>query len=168
MLVRRARPEETETVRDLVQRVVDETYGGLWSPVPVPIEDADWSRAWVAISTDRLAGMVLTEGEWVDDLWVLRQHRGRGFGRALLKRGEAEIIERGHRILRLRVVASNAAAISFYEHCGWRVHGEVCHEHLPITFVEMIKTTSGTSSVRYAALSVDGEPLPDHPESRRS
>ena len=31
MTVRRARPDEGDSVRALVQRVVDETYGGLWA-----------------------------------------------------------------------------------------------------------------------------------------
>lgn len=33
MIIRRARPDEGDLVRALVQRVVDETYGGLWVSV---------------------------------------------------------------------------------------------------------------------------------------
>ena len=139
MLIRRARPEETDAVRALVQRVVDGTYGGLWAPPPVPIGDDDWSRSWVAVTAGHLAGMVLTAEEWIDDLWVLREHQGQGIGRALLRQGEAEIAARGHSILRLRVVKANAAAIAFYGHFGWRAHREVPHDSLPITFIEMVK-----------------------------
>jgi ribosomal protein S18 acetylase RimI-like enzyme len=83
--------------------------------------------------------MVLTSGEWLDDLWVIREHRGCGIGQRLLAQGEAEIAARGHRTLRLRVVQSNAAAIAFYRRYGWRIAHEFPHEKFPVTILEMFK-----------------------------
>lgn len=126
MVIRRARPEEEDEVRALAQAVVDETYGGLWSAPPVPIGDAEWWRSWVAVAR-------------VEDLWLRSDFRRRGFGRALLARGEAEIVSRGYRSCRLRVVRSNAPAIAFYRRCGWKAGQEVAHGTLPIVMLEMVK-----------------------------
>ena len=139
MVIRRARPEEEDEVRALAQAVVDETYGGLWSAPPVPIGDAEWWRSWVAVAEGGLVGMVLTDQDWGEDLWLRSDFRRRGFGRALLARGEAEIVSRGYRSCRLRVVRSNAPAIAFYRRCGWKAGQEVAHETLPIVMLEMVK-----------------------------
>jgi ribosomal protein S18 acetylase RimI-like enzyme len=133
-------PGEEDSVRSLVQTVVDEIYGGLWAPAPLPIDDEDWSRAWVAIVDPGMAGMVLTTGDWISDLWVLREHRGRGIGGRLLARGEAEIAGRGHVTCRLRVVKSNTNAVGFYLRRGWRVEREFPNERLPVTMLEMAKS----------------------------
>jgi len=137
--IRRPMPGEQDSVRSLVQTVVDETYGGLWAPAPLPIDDEDWSLAWVAIVDPGIAGMVLTTGEWISDLWVLREHRGRGIGERLLAQGEAEIAGRGHVTCRLRVVKSNTNAIGFYLRRGWRVERKFPNERLPVTMLEMAK-----------------------------
>jgi ribosomal protein S18 acetylase RimI-like enzyme len=138
--IRRARADETECVRNLVQTVTDETYGGVLGPSPPPIGDEDWSPAWIAIIEKQIAGIILTREEWISDLWVLAEYRGRGIGRKLLLQGEAEIAARGHKRFRLRVVKSNARAIRFYERMDWRVEREFPHETLPTIMLEMIKT----------------------------
>jgi GNAT superfamily N-acetyltransferase len=114
MLIRRPQPEEHDSVRAVVQTVLDETYGGLWAPPPLPIDEEDWHDSWIAVLDAKIIGVVRTSGEWLDDLWVLRESRGRGVGRRLLAQGEAEIVARGYQVLHLRVVQSNAAAIGFY------------------------------------------------------
>jgi ribosomal protein S18 acetylase RimI-like enzyme len=124
----------------LVQTVVDEIYGGLWAPAPLPIGEEDWSLAWVAVIDTRIVGMVLTSGEWISDLWVLRENRGCGLGQRLLAQGEAEIAGRGRRAFRLRVIKSNTNAVSFYLRQGWRVEREFPNERLPVTMLEMAKS----------------------------
>jgi len=124
----------------LVQTVVDEIYGGLWAPAPPPIGEEDWSLAWVAVIDTRIVGMVLTSGEWISDLWVLRENRGCGLGQRLLAQGEAEIAGRGRRAFRLRVIKSNTNAVSFYLRQGWRVEREFPNERLPVTMLEMAKS----------------------------
>jgi ribosomal protein S18 acetylase RimI-like enzyme len=123
----------------VVQTVVDETYGGLWAPAPLPVGEANWQLSWIAVLNAKIVGMVLTSEEWLDDLWVLRENRGRGIGQHLLAQGEAEIAARGHRTLRLRVIQSNAAAIAFYHKHGWRTACEFPHEKFPVTMLEMFK-----------------------------
>jgi ribosomal protein S18 acetylase RimI-like enzyme len=139
MVFRRPAPGEHDSVRALVQTVVDEVYGGTWAPPPLPIDEEDWSLAWIAVSESKIVGMILTNEEWISDLWVLRQHRSRGIGRQLLRQGEAEIAERGHATARLRVVKSNVRAVSFYKRFGWNVEKEFVHETLPIEMLEMGK-----------------------------
>src|ERR1017187_1456067 len=80
MEIRRPAPNECDSVRALVQTVGDEVYGGTWASPPLPIDEEDWSRAWLAVSASKIVGMVLTHEEWVSDLWGLREHRNRGVG----------------------------------------------------------------------------------------
>jgi GNAT superfamily N-acetyltransferase len=123
----------------VVQTVVDETYGGLWSQPPLPIDEEDWSLAWIAVAGAEIAGMTLTDREWVSDLWVLRPFRRLGAGTALLATAQAEIGRRGHNVARLRVVQSNTKARVFYESRGWLVKRTFPHEHLPVRMIEMAK-----------------------------
>ncbi len=124
----------------MVQTVVDEIYGGLCAPPPFPVDEESWNLSWIAVLDTKIIGMVLTGGEWLSDLWVLRESRGCGVGQRLLAQGEAEIVARGHRTLRLRVVQSNAAAIKFYHRHGWRIAREFPHEKIPVIMLEMFKS----------------------------
>jgi ribosomal protein S18 acetylase RimI-like enzyme len=139
MLIRRPQPQEHDSVRALVQTVVDEIYGGLWAPPPLPVDEESWSSAWVAVREAKIIGVARTSEEWLDDLWVLRESRGYGVGQRLLAQGEAEIIPGGYETLHLRVVQSNAAAIEFYRRRGWRMAPTFPHERFPITMLEMFK-----------------------------
>ncbi|MGO4884705.1 MAG: GNAT family N-acetyltransferase [Bryobacteraceae bacterium] len=140
LTLRRPKTGEHSSVKALVQAVVDEVYGGVWAPPPLPLDDEDWSLAWVAVSGAKIVGVVLTHGEWISDLWVLREYRDKGIGRQLLLQAEAEMAGRGHLMFRLRVVKSNAQAVSFYKRIGWRVEREFPHEKLPIDMLEMVKS----------------------------
>lgn len=140
LLIRRPQPEGHDSVRALVQTVVNGVYGGIWAPPPLPIDEEYWHLSWIAVLDAKIVGVVLTGEEWLDDLWVFRENRGYGVGHPLLEQGEAEIIARGHPILRLRVVKSNTAAIEFYHRHGWRIAREFRHEKLPISTVEMFKS----------------------------
>jgi ribosomal protein S18 acetylase RimI-like enzyme len=140
-LIRRALPHEHESVRAVVQTVVDEIYGGIWAPAPLPLGEESWHLSWIAVvDTTKIIGVVLTHEEWITDLWVLREGRGFGVGRRLLAQGEAEIVGRGHRTFRLRVLKSNSAAIKFYHRQGWLVTREFPHEKFPVRMLEMVKS----------------------------
>jgi len=141
VLIRSPKADELESVRAVVQTVVDEIYGGLWAAPPLPVDEEDWSLAFVAIIGTRVVGVVLTHDEWISDLWVLRENRRQGVGRMLLARGEAEIYGRGFGTLRLRVVSSNSSAIGFYIRNGWKVNREFPHEKLPVTMIEMTRNS---------------------------
>src|SRR5215831_15292285 len=48
MLLRRPQPEEHDSVRAVVEIVVDEIYGGLWASPPLPVDEKNWHFSWVA------------------------------------------------------------------------------------------------------------------------
>jgi GNAT superfamily N-acetyltransferase len=146
VFIRRPQAKELESVRAVVQVVVDEVYGGLWAPPPLPVDEDGWDLSWIAVLDAKIVGVVLTSGEWLDDLWVLRENRGCGVGRRLLAQAEAEIIARGHETLRLRVVQSNAAALAFYRRHGWLTARAFLHEKFPITMLEMVKSVGRDES----------------------
>jgi ribosomal protein S18 acetylase RimI-like enzyme len=140
--IRRARPREYELVRELIEVAVTETFKDLFAPNPVPLKfnDEDWPLAWVAASSDKILGVVITHEEWVDDLWVLREHRRQGVGSRLLAQGESEIAARGFEMCRLRVVKSNLVAVEFYFRQGWRIAREFDHEKYGHPMLEMAKS----------------------------
>ena len=121
--MRRPQPSEYGSVRALIGTVANETFKDLFAPNPVPLkfEDEDWPLAWVAVSDEKIVGVIITNQEWVSDLWVFREHRRQGVGSRLLAQGEAEIAARGHQTGRLRVVRSNAVAVQFYLSQGGRL-----------------------------------------------
>ena len=139
VLIRRSQVDEVDSVRAVVQTVVDDVYGGLWAPAPLPVDEEDWQSSWVAVRDAKIVGVVRTSKEWLDDLWVLRENRGCGIGQRLLAQGEAEIVARGYETMHLRVVQSNARPIEFYCRHGWRIDRAFPHERFPITMVEMFK-----------------------------
>jgi ribosomal protein S18 acetylase RimI-like enzyme len=131
--------EENEAVHAMVQAIADETFVGLFATPHVPIGDADWFAAWVAILKDEIAGVTMTRGEWVCDLWVRQDSRRLGIGARLLAHAEEEIRGRGHGTFRLRVVKSNRRAVRFYESQGWEVHREFPHEKYGHAMFDMRK-----------------------------
>jgi ribosomal protein S18 acetylase RimI-like enzyme len=138
-ILRKTNPSEQAAVQDLVQRVVDETYGGLWAEPPLTIDVEDWRQGWVAVVDGEIAGAMLTHEDWLSDLWMLPPFRSVGIGALLLRQAEAEIAGRKYATARLRVVASNNRAQAFYRRHGWVVQREFAHENLPITMIEMAK-----------------------------
>ena len=139
VLIRRAKPNEHNAIRALVQAVLDEIYGGASGLLAITTDQEDWSLAWVAISGAGIVGIVLTHDEWVSDLWVLPENRGVRVGQRLLAQAEDEIMGRGHQTLRLRVEKSNQRAVHFYERQGWQIAREFPHEKLPVMMLEMTK-----------------------------
>jgi GNAT superfamily N-acetyltransferase len=90
--------EEHHSVRAVVQTVVDEVYGGLWAPPPLPIDEDCWLMSWVAVVDTKIVGVALTHEQWLNDLWVLHDSRGYGIGQRLLARAEAEMVGRGYQV----------------------------------------------------------------------
>src|SRR5579864_8004772 len=97
IIIRRARPEENTTIHAMVQVIADETFAFLFGPRQVPIGEADWFSAWVAISGDEIVGVAMTRDEWVSDLWVRSDSRRSGIGAKLLAHAEGEIRQSGAR-----------------------------------------------------------------------
>jgi GNAT superfamily N-acetyltransferase len=140
IVIRRARPDENNSVHSLVQTIADETFAYLFAPSQVPIGEANWLSAWLAISREEIVGVSMTRDEWVSDLWVRRDSRRLGIGGKLPARAELEICSRGHNTFRLRVVKSNTRAVQFYQSRGWEVHREFPHEKFGHAMFEMTKS----------------------------
>ena len=142
VVIRKPQPHEYDSVRDLIEIVATETFKDLFAPNPVPLEfkDEDWPLAWVAVSDAKILGVIITNQEWVDDLWVLREHRRQGVGTRLLAQGKSEITARGCQTCRLRVVKSNLVAIQFYLRQGWQIAREFAHEKYHHPMLEMAKS----------------------------
>src|ERR1700733_13616894 len=140
--IRRPRTHEYDSVQDLIEIVATETFKDLFAPNPVPLEfeDEDWPLAWVAVSDAKILGVIITHQEWVDDLWVLQEHRRQGVGSRLLAQGESEIAARGCQTGHLRVVKSNLVAVQFYSCQGWRIAREFVHERYDHPMLEMAKS----------------------------
>lgn len=150
MALRQARANEVPAIRALVVRVVQEVYGHLL-PGGVPDPDEPWERSLVAVEGCRLVGVALTEGDRVEDLWIEAAARRRGLGTALLAAAEREIAARGHPQARLRLIAENRAARTFYEARGWRAHRITPHEGCGWPMLEMTKALASGPTASGAA-----------------
>jgi ribosomal protein S18 acetylase RimI-like enzyme len=148
VVTRRAQPDEYKSIQVLIETVANETFRDLFAPNPVPLEfeNQDWPQAWVAVCDRKIVGVIITNHEWVSDLWVLGGHRRQGVGSRLLAQGEAEIAARGHPTCRLRVVRSNAVAVQFYLSRGWQIAREFAHEKYHHAMLEMAKSLPETMS----------------------
>lgn len=141
LVIRRSKPNENDSVHALVQAIADETFAYLFAPSQVPLGEADWLSAWLAVLGEEIVGVTMTRDAWVSDLWVRSDNRRAGIGGKLLAQAEDEIRSRGHRILHLRVVKSNTRAVQFYQGRGWRVHREFPHEKFGHAMFELIKSS---------------------------
>ena len=139
IVIRHARPDDNSAVHELVQTIADETFAYLFGTKQVPIGEANWFSAWLAILRGEIVGVTMTREEWVSDLWVRSDNRRTGIRTKLLAQAEREIRSRGHDTFRLRVVKSNTQAVEFYQSQGWRVHHEFPHEKFGHAMLEMIK-----------------------------
>jgi len=139
IVIRQATPDENSAVHELVQTIADETFAYLFATPQVPIGEANWFSAWLAVSGEEIVGVTMTRDEWVSDLWVRCDSRRSGIGAKLLAHAEREIRGRGHDTFRLRVVKSNSRAVQFYQSQGWRIHREFPHEKFGHPMLEMIK-----------------------------
>jgi mycothiol synthase len=131
--LRRLDPE-----RDLpaAYRILEEAFEDHWDHSPTPYEeflerevhgDRFDPALWiVAVDADDHVGVVHgsahTDRGWVDELGVLRSHRGRGIATALLRESLVGFERRGLPRVRLNVDSDNpTGAVSLYERVGMRV-----------------------------------------------
>lgn len=70
---------------------------------------------WVALERDK------KEGAWIFDIEVDPEHRGRGFGRALLQATEREVQQHGVKSIGLNVFGSNEVGQRLYKSSGYEV-----------------------------------------------
>lgn len=85
------------------------------------------SGTWVADVDGEVAGLVVVDGDEVDQLYVDAAHRGSGVAAALLSAGERLVREAGHDRAWLAVLSSNDRARRFYARQGWADEGAFEH-----------------------------------------
>lgn len=141
LAVRRIRPAELSEVVSFVDTVIAEVYPHLISDHARPLADPHhWRQGWRAAANAETLGAGRTAQDYITDLWVHRDYRGRKVGAALLSALEEEIAARGHKEMRLRVVEDNRQARKFYLNHGWREVKTYPHERDGHLMVDMLKT----------------------------
>jgi ribosomal protein S18 acetylase RimI-like enzyme len=134
------RPADEETDASLLHELAERAFEDHWGYTPTPYEEwlhwhremgtADPSLWFVASVGDAPAGVAICRGYtngdprsgWVSQLGVLREHRGRGLGTALLTHAFAVFRERSLERARLSVDAENTTgAVGLYERIGMTV-----------------------------------------------
>ena len=124
LTIRRGGPGDARAAADLWLSAREAAIGA----IPPPVHDADDVRGhfashvvsecelWLAVDErGELAGILVLDGDWVDQLYVDPQHTGRGIGSSLLDVAKRE---RPHG-LRLWTFQSNAGAQRFYLRHGF-------------------------------------------------
>lgn len=123
------------TAEEAQARAVAETESLLPQGVDTPgvlllmAEDEDGvaiGHVWVAL--ERKPGSNL--GAWIYDIEIKPEHRGKGFGRALLLAAEQESARHGVHSIGLNVFGPNKVARSLYESAGYKVTTMQMHKEL--------------------------------------
>ncbi len=137
---RKARETDFKEIANLVNDVVNEKYGHLFTgALPISNNLSEWSASWVAESDSAIVGVGLYEKDWITDIWLKANFRGFGIGAALLQKMEAYVASDGYFMARLRVVRENEAAIRFYLRHGWQEEKRYPHELWGFEMVNMFK-----------------------------
>jgi mycothiol synthase len=131
----RLRRLDPERDLSLVHRVLDEAFEDHWDYSPTPFEEfverdiakEDFDPSLWILATDGidpvgvLSASAHTDRGWVNDIGVLRSHRGRGIATALLLESFVEFGRRGLSLVRLNVDSENmSGAVGLYERVGMR------------------------------------------------
>lgn len=88
------------------------------------IAEEDGDAVGFALYFHTFSTFLARPGIYLEDLFVIPEHRGRGAGRALLERLARIAVERGCGRLEWAVLNWNSDAISFYERLGARPNSE--------------------------------------------
>jgi ribosomal protein S18 acetylase RimI-like enzyme len=134
------RSAEEETDTPLLHELAERSFEDHWGFSPTPYEEwLHWHRElgspdpslwFVASMNGTPAGVAICRGHthgdpscgWVSQLGVVREHRGRGLGTALLTHAFAAFQARGLERARLSVDAENTTgAVALYERVGMAV-----------------------------------------------
>ena len=68
-MIRPARASEIAAVERFVWSVAGEVYGHLFQGDP-PRPDGNWAQSLLAEVDGRIIGVVATDDDWIEDLWV--------------------------------------------------------------------------------------------------
>jgi GNAT superfamily N-acetyltransferase len=122
--IRRAGPGDAEAAAELWLRARRAATGAIPAPVHTDAEVREWFAShvlprcelWLAEDEDGgLAGILVLEGEWLEQLYVDPERTGRGIGSRLLDLAKRERPDG----LKLWAFVSNVGAQRFYERHGF-------------------------------------------------
>jgi mycothiol synthase len=129
------RPLDPANHLPAAHRILEEAFADHWDYSPTPYEEFlersvnrdhfDPTLWIVAVEAGDPVGVIYASVEddrgWVNELGVLRSHRGRGIATALLRESFAEFKRRGKARVRLNVDSDNlTGAVSLYESVGMK------------------------------------------------
>ncbi len=121
---------EYEHLTHLLRATPEALGAQLFGPRPVAeamVAEADGAVVGFALWFTSFSTFLCRPGIWLEDLFVLPGHRGRGIGKAMLKHLAALAVERGCGRFEWSVLDWNAPSIRFYEAMGaallpdWRI-----------------------------------------------
>jgi GNAT superfamily N-acetyltransferase len=138
--IRAAQPTDVPVIADLIRQLAkfeklenevvltEELLRiGLFGPHPYAetvIAEEDGQPIGFALFFHTFSTFLARPGIYLEDLFVLAEHRGRGVGRALLAHLAHLAVERGCGRLEWAVLNWNQEAIRFYERLGARPNSE--------------------------------------------
>jgi GNAT superfamily N-acetyltransferase len=138
--IRAAQPADVPVIADLIRQLAkfeklekevvlteELLVIGLFGPHPYAetvIAEEDGQPIGFALFFHTFSTFLARPGIYLEDLFVLAEHRGRGVGRALLAHLAHLAVERGCGRLEWAVLNWNQEAIRFYERLGARPNSE--------------------------------------------
>jgi ribosomal protein S18 acetylase RimI-like enzyme len=78
---------------------------------------------WLAWMGERLAGLVTSTANCIEDIWVTRRYRRRGIATRLIDTASHRLMQRGFGYVQVGCESFNPAAIGLFEHLGWQEIG---------------------------------------------
>jgi GNAT superfamily N-acetyltransferase len=96
-------------------------------------------------------------GIWLEDLFVLPEHRGAGLGKALLRTLAQVCVERGYQRLEWWVLDWNEPSIAFYEALGARAQDEWTTYRLDGEALDALGSAGGTGGTGRRGM-LEGDP----------
>ena len=126
-MIRPARPGEADTLRDVVHTAYRHYIPRIGKP-PGPMLDDYAARiadgqAWVLEDARRIMGILVLEetpeGFLLDNIAILPEGQGKGYGRALIEFAEAEARRRGFAEIRLYTHEMMTENIALYTRIGY-------------------------------------------------
>ena len=125
---------DPERDAELLHRLHEDTFAEHWGFSSEPLElfvsqnlaheSFDPGLWWIARDGDEpaafLAARIWHERDigWINDIGVMKSHRGRGIGEAMMRTAFGAFLARGYPHVRLNVDEGNSSAIRLYERVG--------------------------------------------------